>query len=96
MNEPQKRRFKVEVESALCKECEYCIEVCPKEVFANSGRLNTSGYRYIIAAHSEDCNGCLKCFMICPDFAITVEEEKTDAAQLPPRSRSSSAQTASV
>ena len=23
--------------------------------------------------HAENCNGCMKCFLICPDFAIVVE-----------------------
>ena len=68
-----KKPFKAEVNVALCKECGYCREVCPQEVFEMSGSLNTSGYHYMVAEHAENCNGCLKCFHICPDFAITVE-----------------------
>lgn len=75
MSEPKKRRFTLEVNSALCKECSYCSEVCPQGVFVPSGSLNMAGYQYMIAAHGEKCNGCLKCFMICPDFAISIDEE---------------------
>ena len=75
MNEPQKRHFKPQVNSALCKDCGYCCEICEQEVFANSGEFNQAGYLYIVPKHAERCNGCMKCFMICPDFAITVEQE---------------------
>lgn len=81
MNQPRKRQYEVEVESKLCKECEYCREVCPEAVFEKPGAVNTSGYRYMVPAHAEKCNGCLKCFMICPDFAITVEEEADNSSE---------------
>ena len=73
MEQAKKRLFQVDVNSSLCKECGYCKEVCPSKVFETSGILNTSGYQYMIAKHSEKCIGCLKCLMICPDFAISVE-----------------------
>ena len=75
MSAPRKKRFVLEVNPALCKECAYCGEVCPQGVFEPSGSLNTSGYQYMSVAHSEKCNGCLKCFMICPDFAISIKVE---------------------
>ena len=74
MSEPKKKCFKPEVNSALCKECGYCCEVCEQDVFENSEMFNQAGYRYIIAKHAENCNGCMKCFLICPDFAILVEQ----------------------
>jgi NAD-dependent dihydropyrimidine dehydrogenase PreA subunit len=70
----KKRHFRPEINSALCKECGYCCEVCEKEVFENSGLFNTAGYRYMVPKRAEECNGCMKCFLICPDFAITVEQ----------------------
>lgn len=74
MSETQKKRFKPEVNSALCKECGYCCEVCGQKVFENSEMFNQAGYRYIIPKHAENCNGCMQCFLICPDFAILVEQ----------------------
>jgi NAD-dependent dihydropyrimidine dehydrogenase PreA subunit len=81
MNQATKRQFKAEVNSALCKECLYCVEVCEPAVFENSGLFNQAGYRYIVAKRTENCNGCMKCFTICPDFAITVEEVMDILAQ---------------
>jgi NAD-dependent dihydropyrimidine dehydrogenase PreA subunit len=92
-----KKPFKAEVNPALCKECGYCQEVCPQEVFEQSDSLNSSGYHYMVAEHSENCNGCLKCFQICPDFAIAVEPAtegpaSEDAAKPEKKSKASSGQ----
>jgi len=74
MSEAKKKIFNPQVNSALCKECGYCCEVCEQGVFENSGMFNQAGYRYFISEHKEKCNGCMKCFLICPDFAILVEQ----------------------
>lgn len=74
MSVAAKKKFKPEVNTALCKECLYCVEVCEPGIFENSGLFNQAGYRYIVSKRPELCNGCMKCFTICPDFAITVEE----------------------
>ena len=81
MNQVSKRQFKPEVNPALCKECQYCCEVCEPGVFESSGLFNQAGYRYIIPKRPEMCNGCMKCFTICPDFAITIEEVMNVLAQ---------------
>lgn len=67
------RDFNVTVNSLVCKECGYCREVCGQGVFEVSGTFNPSGYKPSVAARSEKCVGCLKCLMICPDFAINIE-----------------------
>ncbi|MBP2626689.1 MAG: hypothetical protein H6Q68_1400 [Firmicutes bacterium] len=69
-----KKTFDVIVEHNACKGCGYCKEVCGVKVFENAQELNSQGYRYMTAAHREKCVGCLRCFMVCPDFAITVNE----------------------
>jgi NAD-dependent dihydropyrimidine dehydrogenase PreA subunit len=74
MSEAKKKSFNPEVNSALCKDCGYCCEVCEESVFENSGVFNKAGYRYIITKHAENCTGCMKCFLICPDFAILVSQ----------------------
>jgi len=83
MTQAGKKRFKVEVNSALCKECDYCREVCEPGVFESSGLFNKAGYLYMEAKQDENCTGCMKCFMICPDFAITVESREENASQPP-------------
>jgi NAD-dependent dihydropyrimidine dehydrogenase PreA subunit len=76
MTQAGKRIYKVEVDSALCKECDYCREICEQGVFASSGLFNKAGYVYMNAEHVENCSGCMKCATICPDFAITVEQQE--------------------
>jgi NAD-dependent dihydropyrimidine dehydrogenase PreA subunit len=76
MTQSGKKTYKVEVNSALCKECDYCREVCEPGVFASSGLFNKAGYLYIAVKQEENCNGCMKCVTICPDFAIAVQLQK--------------------
>lgn len=64
--------YEVEVTSAFCKECGYCREVCEQGVYEQSTVINGQGYRPMVAAATDKCVGCLKCLMICPDFAISV------------------------
>ncbi|NLB52120.1 MAG: 4Fe-4S dicluster domain-containing protein [Syntrophomonadaceae bacterium] len=66
--------YHVEVNSVNCKECGYCLEICAPKVFAKSDSVNTNGYRYMKVVNEEECDGCQKCVMICPDFAIKVQE----------------------
>lgn len=73
MTQVGRRTYKVEVGSELCKACDYCCEVCEPGVFESSGLLNKAGYLYLAVKHEANCNGCMKCATICPDFAITVE-----------------------
>lgn len=68
------RQYKVEVNSSVCKECGYCKEVCSLGVFKTSNTFNHLGYKPMAAANTEKCMGCLRCLMVCPDFAIKIEE----------------------
>lgn len=68
------RRFAVEVDGEACKACGYCLEVCTLGVFARSEEFNRRGYRPARVAASERCVGCMRCFYVCPDFAIGVTD----------------------
>ena len=70
-----KKQFTTLINAELCKACCYCVASCPKEVFAQGTALNAQGYAYVVVADTKKCNGCLTCINICPDFAITVEEQ---------------------
>ncbi|KUO75795.1 MAG: hypothetical protein APF81_23080 [Desulfosporosinus sp. BRH_c37] len=65
--------YQVKVETAYCKDCGYCKEVCGLGVYEQSGSFNEQGYQSMVASATDNCVGCLKCSMICPDFAISVE-----------------------
>ena len=82
--------YDVQVDAALCKDCGYCDEVCGLDVFARSDAFHASGYRPYLAAHAERCIGCLRCIYICPDFAITVRDQR-EPARSDPTGRSAAA-----
>ena len=69
------RNFEVVVNTASCKECGYCAEVCSMEVFGPAAGFNARGYRPMEIKSSDWCVGCFKCFFSCPDFAIDVREK---------------------
>jgi len=63
---------RAEVESKYCKGCLRCVEICPKDCLALSGKTNDSGYDYIEYREDSPCIGCGLCYMVCPDCAISV------------------------
>jgi len=59
-----------------CKECNYCIELCPRDVLKVGEERNFKGYRWPVIADGKalDCIACKMCEWICPEFAIFVKE----------------------
>ncbi|MDR3210087.1 MAG: 4Fe-4S binding protein [Oscillospiraceae bacterium] len=72
-------RFIVEFEGEVCKGCELCRSVCPKDVIEMSGAINAKGYSPASFARPEDCVGCTSCALVCPDGAITIYKEEESA-----------------
>lgn len=66
------KKFWPEIDSTLCKDCGYCVFVCPQNMFHHSGNVNSQGYDYMEVSTEGNCIGCLKCINICPDFVITI------------------------
>lgn len=69
---------KVKIIKSLCKGCGYCIEFCPKNVFERSTELNEKGVTVPDIARGDECIECGLCVMLCPDFAITMEENNDE------------------
>ena len=63
----------VHIDTAQCKGCELCVQVCPKSVLAMSKKMNSKGFYPVEAVNSADCTGCTLCATICPDIVIRVE-----------------------
>jgi len=57
-----------------CKGCVYCVEFCPREVLARSIRFNVKGYHPPDIVRPESCTACRLCELLCPEFAIGIEE----------------------
>ena len=65
---------KVTFDEALCKGCELCIQVCPKNIIAlDNIKINQKGYNPAGVVNVEECIGCANCALMCPYQVITVE-----------------------
>ncbi|MCL6451177.1 MAG: ferredoxin family protein [Acetobacteraceae bacterium] len=63
-----KKRFRVTLNRAWCKDCGICVAFCPAKVFEAGERGEA------LVAREEDCTGCQSCVLRCPDLALEVEE----------------------
>lgn len=65
---------KVTFNESICKGCQLCTTVCPKNIVVMAtDRINTKGYHPATVEKMEECIGCTNCALICPDCVITVE-----------------------
>ncbi len=68
-----------------CKGCGLCIDFCPKEVLRVSDEVNKKGYRLPELVEEPEkgkvCVACGFCQIICPEYAIWVEEKKGDSTE---------------
>lgn len=57
-----------------CKGCELCVAYCPRHVLEMSDVFNAKGYHPPQVLDSQACVACGLCELLCPEFAIFVEE----------------------
>lgn len=72
----RQKRHRIRVNESFCKGCGYCIEFCPRHVFERTEEINDRGVSPPRVARPEDCVGCELCARLCPELAVSVEEEK--------------------
>jgi len=65
-------RGKPIIDTAKCKGCELCNDVCPVNIMAMSDTFNKQGVQYAVCIDEEKCTTCGACAMICPDMVIKV------------------------
>jgi 2-oxoglutarate ferredoxin oxidoreductase subunit delta len=55
-----------------CKECNICLQFCPRQVLRTSTSTNHKGYHYpeVVPGKAEECVHCQFCSLVCPEFAI--------------------------
>jgi 2-oxoglutarate ferredoxin oxidoreductase subunit delta len=63
----RRRKASVKVNEDWCKGCRICVEFCPKQVF------EMESLKAVVRDESA-CILCYQCEMLCPDFAIEVNE----------------------
>jgi 2-oxoglutarate ferredoxin oxidoreductase subunit delta len=65
---------RIVVNEELCKGCELCTTVCPKDLIEiATDHFTPKGYHPAALVDPEgECTGCGICAVICPDAAITV------------------------
>lgn len=63
-----------------CKQCNLCIDFCPTHVLRESDEVNEKGYHIPELLEEPGkgkiCVACDFCEVICPEYAIWVEERK--------------------
>ncbi len=59
----------ITIETAGCRSCSLCAEICPTEVFDLSEADGIA-----TAARPEDCIGCTSCEYICPSRCLSVRD----------------------
>ncbi len=68
--------MKISIDNSLCKGCEICLAICPKNVYGISKKRNSYGSAMPEAVMESECIACRLCERLCPDAAINVEEER--------------------
>jgi 2-oxoglutarate ferredoxin oxidoreductase subunit delta len=71
----------VHVIDERCKGCGFCIEFCPRGLLEISAQTNSKGYHPPEVNDDIHCTDCGLCELLCPDFAIYVEEGEPRAPE---------------
>lgn len=58
----------VKIKTEWCKKCGICCVICPKGVF------QLEDYKILI--DNKKCIQCSRCELYCPDFAISLSNQK--------------------
>ena len=59
-------QHRISIDHLLCRGCNLCLEVCPKEIFQDSAVIGSGGFRLKQVVSPEKCTGCGLCELCCP------------------------------
>jgi 2-oxoglutarate ferredoxin oxidoreductase subunit delta len=72
-------RGEIHIIKERCKQCGLCIDFCPTQVLQVSDEINEKGYHLpkLVEAPEKGkiCLACGFCQVVCPEYAIWVEEK---------------------
>ncbi len=67
-----KPRITVIIDEEICKGCELCVEVCPRQAMGSAKHINTRGFHPAAIVDPDNCTGCAQCAIMCPDTCIKI------------------------
>lgn len=71
---------KIHIIKERCKQCNLCIVFCPRQVLQQSNEANKKGYHIPEQIEEPEkgkiCLACGFCEVVCPDFAIWIEDRR--------------------
>ena len=68
---------RVIIDELICKGCELCVSVCPKNILAlEEVKVNKKGYHNVYVTDPDECIACASCALMCPDGIINVYKEE--------------------
>ncbi|MCL2611174.1 MAG: 4Fe-4S dicluster domain-containing protein [Defluviitaleaceae bacterium] len=71
-----KDKHKLVFNEILCKGCDLCVHICPKNILKlDKTRVTPKGYNPAVCFDIANCIACGMCGIICPDSVITVERD---------------------
>ena len=65
-------KFRIRIDRQRCKGCGLCVDACAREVLAMSRELNERGERYAEVVAPQECIGCRRCSLMCPECGVEV------------------------
>ena len=71
-------RGRIRILKERCKGCSFCVEYCPRDVLEISEEFNAKGYHPPRVKDEDACVNCGLCEMLCPEFAIYLQEEQEE------------------
>ena len=74
----QNQKLTLIIKKEFCKECGFCIHVCPDNALRFSTTFNSKGYHPV--KWKGECKFCGQCYIICPDYVIEVSDNEETMA----------------